>query len=200
MALGATAAGARTGPQGSGQTPAIPRAVPPEAWESPSPVRDQGRRSTGAHAMLAAWRSCRPRPARRRKAEHQPRVAGTSRRLLCSLLFAPRWKHRLDPKRLNPQRSTGSSRTFAILGFYWLLKAFSCIQQLGSLIKYAFFSALVCTHPLLLSSLLPLKTGACASVSQTEANSIYYMYMYTYMLCLFGQGQRWGWGESWCQT
>lgn len=93
----------------------------------------------GVHAMLAAWRARRPSRARRREAENQPPVARRTDRCLCSLRVSPHWKGRLDPNRLNPQRSTGSRGTFAILGFYWLLKAFSCIHQLGCLIKYAFF-------------------------------------------------------------
>lgn len=89
--------------------------------------------------MLAAWRAHRPRLARTQEEKNQLRVNCETDRCLCSLLLPPHWKGRLDPKCLNPQRSTGSSGTFTILGFYWLLKAFSCIQQLRCLIKYAFF-------------------------------------------------------------
>lgn len=113
--------------------------------------------------MLAAWRAHRPRLARTQEEKNQLRVNCETDRCLCSLLLPPHWKGRLDPKCLNPQRSTGSSGTFTILGFYWLLKAFSCIQQLRCLIKYAFFSALGLHTPVatFLSFFhLRLKTGA----------------------------------------
>lgn len=137
------------------------------ARQSLSPLPNPSRQSRGAHAMLAAWRARCPHPNRRREAENQLREAGETDRCLCSLLLPPHWKGGLDPNRLNPQRSTGSSGTFAIRGFYWLRKGFSCIQKLGCLIKYAFFCSrfayIHCHFPGLPSP--PFKNRSFGSVS-----------------------------------
>lgn len=108
-----------------------------------------------------------PTPARRREPENQLPVARETDRCL---LLPPRWKGRLDPKRSNPQRSTGSSGTFAILGFYWLFTAFSCTQPLGCLIKYAFscsgFAHIRCYFPVLPSPTFKNRSSASVSIQR----------------------------------
>lgn len=137
------------------------------ARQSVCPLPNPGRQSRGTHAMLAAWRARCSHPTRRREAESRLREARDTDRCLCRLLLPPHWKGGLDPNRRNPQRSTGSSGTFAIRRFYWLRKGFSLIQKLGCLIKYAFFCSrfahIRCHFPALPSP--PFRNRSFASVS-----------------------------------
>lgn len=83
--------------------------------------------------MVAAWRA---RCALGRDARVGKAASGAQghRRLP---LYLPAGKANATPHR-KPTEINRFKRTFPILRFYWSRKAFSCVQQLGCLIKDAF--------------------------------------------------------------